>query len=389
MEETTQPLGVLLWRSLRSVLVWADSAPAQRSTLFAPGAYERRMADLLGADAPPTVVAACEALAQLLSRPTRVQPDHVAGHCITLANWAGDHEKRGTRLAFLTAAALCCPFDGFLALLVGREARHQALHATAENWLERAITVSRGGEQWEVYARAHIAYGNMLIARGAFPAARRHLHRAERRGMRHGLTEVRAMALHDLFVVEAECNHLPAAHRYAREALGAYRAGDPRLVNLAFDLAFVWMREGYFETALPIFRSLLPLVEPRFLPHMYGAIARAAGACGLAVEHAHAVRALAALPCGPGTAEARLDSAHGAISLTAWEDAQAHAELALAVAQERKERKVELLAETLLESIHQRKAQGLGRAGETSLQAQDLAFDLAEVLRGCPAVSAA
>ena len=388
-DETVGSLGLLLSRSLQSVLVWVGTPPSERAALASQAAYAGRMMELFDAQPPKELSEACEILAEVLTCPGSVQVDQVAGACVAAANWARDAGKSQTRLAFLSAAALCCPFNASLALLVGREARDQALHGHAERWLGRAITVARQGGEWELYVRGHVAYGNMMIARGAFPAARRHLRRAERRSSRHGLQEVRAMALHDLFVVAAECGELTDAHRAAREAIQAYGAGHPRLVNLAFDLAFVWMREGYFESALPVFRSLLPRVEPPFLPHIHGAIARAAGACGQSVDFRLAVRALDRLPVGPGSAEAWVDAANGAISLRKWDAADRHTRLALSLARERRERKVEMLAESLLEAIQQRRAAGSARAVQIDPEISELAFDVAAQLSDCPAGSAA
>lgn len=388
-EELRTPLGVLLARSLRSVLSWAATPPARRGELFTDGGYERRTIDLLEAETPPAIVEACEVLTQLLAGPATAQPDAVAGSCVAIANWARHADTRGTRLAFLAAAARCCPHNASLPLMVGREARDQGLYAVSMEWLARAAMVSRSAGEWEVYARAHVAYGNVMIARGSFAKARRHLLRAERSASRHGLVEVRAMAHHDLFVVDAECGDLEAAHRSARAALRAYAAADPRRVNLAFDLAFVWMRDGYFEPALPVFRSLLPRVEKRFLPHLYGAIARAAGACGMAVDYEQAIRVLDGLEIGSGSAEARLDSAHGAISLARWAEADRHAEMALSIAGKRNESKIELLAERLIESIAQRSGRSLTPVVETGADVRELSFDLAASLSGWTAASAA
>jgi hypothetical protein len=390
LDEIRTSAGALLWRSVRSVLFWAETPPAERCELFPEGSYERRVADLLELHLPALLVEPCEHLAELLCSPEATQAHHVAADCVNIAMWARAERKPGTALTFLHAAASCCPFNPTLALMAGREARDQARYRLAEGWLDAAVTVSRSVGNWEIYARAHLAHANMMLARGAFPAARRHGLRARKRAERHGIGEVLAMAHHDLFVIAAECGDLEDAHRSVRAAMGAYGAGHPRLVNLAFDLAVFWMRQGYFEVVLPVCRTLLPRVEERFLPHIHGSIARAAGACGLASEHRHAVRALRDAVVGPGSAEAWLDATHGAISLSAWPEAAEYLDRCLVISRDRKERKIEFLAESLLPRVAGRnEVPSLTVPDPSETGAGDLAADLVGLLPNVAVGSAA
>jgi tetratricopeptide (TPR) repeat protein len=390
LDEIRTSAGALLWRSVRSVLFWAETPPADRAELFPEGAYERRVADLLELELPAVLVEPCERLAELLSRPDATPAHHIAAGCVNIAVWAREQRKPGTALTFLHAAASCCPYHPTLALMAGREARDQARYRLAEGWLDAAVTVSRSVGNWEIYARAHLAYANMMLARGAFPAARRHGLRARKRAERHGIREVLAMAHHDLFVIAAECGDLTEAHRSARDAMVAYGARHPRLVNLAFDVAVFWMREGYFEVVLPVYRTLLPRVQERFLPHIHGAIARAAGACGLVSEHRQAVRALRTTAVGPGSAEAWLDATHGAINLSAWPEAAEYLNRSLEISRDRKERKIEFLAEALLPRVESRNAApSLAMEDPSETGAGDLAADLVGLLPNVPAGSAA
>lgn len=389
LEENPSPYGVVLWRTLRSVQLWTETAPADRAGIFAEGAYESRLADVMGADVPAPVQGALTNLAGLLCPTRQSRPDAVASSCLTLASWARGEGKRATALAFLQVAAVCCPYNASLALMAGREARDQALYAQAESWLARAVAMARQVEDWDAYTRAHVAIGTMMISRGAMPVAKRHLLKAERRARRQGLRETRGMALHDLFVVSASAGSQQEALEYAREALTAYRAGMPALVNLAFDVAYFWMEQGYFQTSLTVFFQLLNRVQPDHRPHVQGAVARAAGACGRTVDHRRAAEALESLPVGPGSSEAWLDAARGAVSLARWSDARYLGERSLEIATERRERKVEHLAELILESIVQRSRPAAASPDlETEPAVEQLAVELVGTLERVPVCSA-
>lgn len=390
LEENPSPFGVVLWRTLRSVQLWIETAPADRQRVFAEGAYESRLADLMGTEVPEALRTSLPILAELLNRSRQPRPDAVASACVAVATWARQERKSATVLAFLQAAATCCPYNASLALMTGREARDQALYAQAESWLSRAVAMARQVEDWDAYTRAHVAIGTMMMNRGVMPAARRHLVKAERRARRHGLRETRGMALHDLFVVSAATGTQTEALQYAREAMASYRLGNPALVNLAFDMAYFWMEQGYFQTSLTVFFELLSRVQPGHRPHVQGAIARAAGACGRTVDHRRAVEALTTLPIGPGSSEALLDAARGASSLSRWLEARELAQRSLEIAKGRGERKVEHLADVLLESIEQRSRPAAASPDQEAEPAvEQLAVELVDTLERVAVCSAA
>ncbi|HET8654487.1 MAG TPA: hypothetical protein VFL93_03050 [Longimicrobiaceae bacterium] len=352
LAELPTKLGGVLWRSLRSVRLWAGAIPAERVGLFNEGAYEARLAELLSVEGPERLVADLSGLATVLAGSAWVQPAVIAGHCAGVAAWARTESLRHITLCALRAAAECCPWDPALALHAGMEARDQVLYPEAESWLQRAVVLGRQAGHWEIYTRAHLAMATMWLRRGALPTARRHLDRAEHRAGRAGLREFQGRALHDRFVLEfsagGEALHL------AQRALACYPAGSPRLIALAFDLSVYWMDRGNFEGALATSRVLLPRVQPEHRPNLYGVIARSAGACGVTSEYRRAVRALGDLPGAPGTASAWLCAAHGAVNLGLWEEARTHAQRGLECALARREQKVRFEAEGFLEMIEQK-----------------------------------
>src|SRR5215217_5938233 len=70
LTEVSGETAVLLWKSLRTVTLWASASPQdQVMELFAPGARQRRLAELLAADLDPALCGPLEGLTILLDQP--------------------------------------------------------------------------------------------------------------------------------------------------------------------------------------------------------------------------------------------------------------------------------------------------------------------------------
>src|SRR3954468_3472754 len=72
LDEVPSPAGVLLWQSLRDVMLWNEAAPP-RGELFAPGAGERRRAELQRAGLEPALEVSLTTLATLLDAPAMAE----------------------------------------------------------------------------------------------------------------------------------------------------------------------------------------------------------------------------------------------------------------------------------------------------------------------------
>lgn len=352
LEEIQGEIGGLLWRSLRTVTLWAAVAPSGRAPLFAPGAEEQRLADLLAISPEPALEEPLAVLAGLLGRPEAARADLVALACTRIAQWANVRGARATELEFAQAAAAACPGDPRLALAVGRAARDRAEYPRAETWLHRTIALARQVGDWDSYSRAYIALGKMFVARGAFPNARKNLQKALRAAERRGLRNPQGMALHDLFTVEAECHNTEEAEEYAGRALRAYGPGHNLLPSLAHDVARFWLENGYFADALPVLRAAVPRMEAVHQPYGQAGLARAAGAIGdeSTFEAAWCVIWNLADEMA-GKADALVEAARGAASLGRWDQAEEAGEAALALARQRGQNKVMFDAEAVLESV--------------------------------------
>ena len=393
LEEIPGELGGLLWRSLRSVTLWAAVPPADRTGLFSLGAEEQRIADLLAIAPEPTLEEPLAVLASLLGRPEKLRADLIGLACARVAQWARREGARTTELEFSQAAALACPGDPRLALTVGRAARDRAEYPRAETWLYRTIALARQVGDWDSYARAYIALGKMFVARGAFPSARKHLQKALRAAERKGLREAQGMAAHDLFTVEAECKNGAAAQEYAARALRAYGSGHKWLPSLAYDVAFFWVEQGRFEDAFPVLRAVVPCMVPIHQVYGQAGLARAAGALGDEATFGSACDFILALPDeAAGKSDGLVEAARGAASLQQWNRAEQLCETALELAQVRGQAKVRFDAEAVLESVRAERAASASanggvpvRSSAGTVAVDALAFELVNNLEATTA----
>lgn len=361
LRETGGEPGMLLWRSLRTVHAWAATPPADRAHLFSPDARDQRMADLLAAAPEPALEQHLRVLAELLARPARMDADRVALACLGIAAWARDAGKPAACAEFTHVAAAACPGSPAYALAAARESRDTGCAEESEMMYGRVVALARQVGDWDSYTRAHAGLGKLAQARGAYPAARKYLHRALRAAERHRLAHLRALVLHELFTVEVDCDCTDVAERYAAAAFSAYAPGTSMIQVLAFDVAVFWMERGWFAQALSVFRRIVSSLDADGQVVGWGDIARAAGGAGDADTFELAWAQVTAAPLhSPRKQDGLRDAARGAISLGRLDMAEEAAREALSLARQRADHKTMFVAEAMLEEIG---LLGKGRAG--------------------------
>jgi tetratricopeptide (TPR) repeat protein len=334
--EVEGPVAVLLWKSLRSVSLWASAGPREQAELFSAGARARREAEVLATAPEEALREPLRVFAEVLGRPTRVRRETVSLACRQVVQWADARGAYETALAFAQLAALSCPGDASLAHEVGRLARRQLQHARAESWYRRAVMLARQTGDWTSYGRAYLGLGSLAMQRGSLPAARRAHIKALRSSRRHGLVEIQAMALHDLFVVAYETEDARTAQRYARAAFRLYGARHANLPRLAHDLSVLWLGQGEFARARAVLTALLPHLDAS--SRMQGAanLARAAAGAGDREGFEDAWRQvmehLPALRFTHRAAPSLVNLARAASTLGEWDRAEQCADEALSIA---------------------------------------------------------
>lgn len=389
LEEVTGDAGVILWQSLRNVMLWAAAPPEARRALFARTAAQRRVDALQRTAVDEPLREPLRVVGELLRSAASIPPARVAAACEAVSRWAEEHGAGGTALAFMQAAALAEPTDAARAVGVGRLARQRGEVSRAEGWLHKAVVLGRQNGDWDAYAAAYRALGNTALQRGNFPQARRMHARALRAAERHRISLSAAYSLHDLLVVAMEYGDAEESVRLATRALAAYGVGHPRVPYLAHDVAMFWMAQGDFPRALTVIRGLLPhftAPSERAL-----VVANLAWACGGTRETAEFGRAAAEaellilLPAGDRyAAQVLLNVARGAALLDDGDHAHRAASAAMEAATRRNAGKVLASAEALAESarsgLERESVAGTGLSRDP--QADDLASDLVRSLAG-------
>lgn len=365
LQEVPGDLGVLLWATLRDVMLYLGAPAAERGALFPAGAGEARRAEIAGCGVDPALWAPLLVVAEMMEAPAEASRARVAHACRALARWA-EGDAPATRLAFSQAAALARPGDPRLALATARLARDAADHARAETWFRRAVKLARG-KDWESYIRAFLGLGIMYYRGGNYPAASVLAGRALRAARRRRLPSLQGDAHHDMFMIAIDTHRMEEAYTHAQAALSAYGAGHPRVPYLAHDVGVFWSQQGRFDLALQVFEGALPhFTAPAAHTRVLANLVRAAAGVGDRARYERGretvVDMLAGNPeCAPIEAEMLLQVAR-ADNLTAnWRRAAETAERAVRLAAERGEAHTRIMAEVELECA---------RAGRVSEEAR-------------------
>ena len=361
LDEVAGELGVVLWRSVRNVLLWADTPPSRRARLFSPDAAAERDADVRALALDPELVAPLSVMVRLLEAPGEMELGRLVNACRRVSAWAEQHGWLATALEWMQAAALAAPQSAPLAYAVGRIARRRAEYDRAETWLARAVVQARRSGDWRSYALAYSGLGNLNGQKGNYPLARRAHLRCLRAALRHGLEDLQGDAYHDLFVAAIETGTCNDRDALAEEAMNAYGPGHRKLPRLAFDVAYFWIEEGFFGAALRVARALIAhFPEPGERALTLSMIARCAGGVqdsdGFNAARAELDALLASGASRDSEARALLGVAYGAASLARWDSAADYAERALRVATDRREGRLVIASEAAVEVVRTRSA---------------------------------
>ncbi len=387
--------GVVLWATLRDVMLYLSVPAAERGSLFPPDAAAERRAEVAAARVEPELWAPLLVVAEMMEDPAGASRARLAHACRAIARWAEGHAP-ATRLAFAQAAALARPGDPRLALSTARLARDAADHARAETWFRRAVKLARGRD-WEAYVRAFLGLGIMYHRGGNYPAAGVVVDRALRAARRRRLRALQGDAHHELFVIALGGHRTARAYSHAGAALEAYGPDHPRVPYLAHDVGVCWFETGRFDLALSVFEHLLPCFataaeQVRVLAN----IARAAGGAGLRQRYeesrAAAMEILAASrDTAPVEAELLIIIAHGDNSMSEWRRAETAAARAAQLAAAQGASQLRLLAEAQCECARAGRALGVARAEAEPLarNAERLAHELTRSLARRTRVAAA
>lgn len=356
VRELPPEVALTVWQVLRSVLLWAAEAPAQRGDLFQPRAMEEWEAELLQGTFDAELRYPLAVIVGELADPEAATPEQMAHACLCVTEWGLAHNATRTALAFTEAAALCRPDHPRYAWMAGRLLRSHGYLREAEQWIKRSVRVAGSRGDWEAQTLGLNSLGNVFYDLGKYREAQQSQMQALRSVRKHGLRDREGEVLHDLFVATAYMGELDQAEEYARAALDRYLPRHDRLPALAYDVAFLWMKRGEFSRALPV---LVELSDHFHEPHervvVLASTARTAAACGdedVFVQFSAEVAQLAAeSKTGRGVPYALYELGLGASSLGRWQSAEQFLVRAESAARVRGEADVVVNAENALSAV--------------------------------------
>lgn len=258
LEESPEDVGLLLWRTVLDVTLWATTPHVKRGSLFADGTADARLALLAATELPDKVSASVDTLHGMLCVPSREDAEIVALCCLEVAAWARGAGLPHTAVAFAQAGAVAAPEFGEAALQVGVYARGAGQDARAETWLRRAVDVSRRERDGVAYSSALGELGALYESRGNALGAERSYRLTCRAARRHGARPARMRAAHGLFRLALQQRDVASAAQFALTAQRAYTPDSAGGADLLLDLARFWTDTGDQARARAALRRLVP-----------------------------------------------------------------------------------------------------------------------------------
>lgn len=360
LRDDTGPLGFLLWRIISDVLLWTGCPPDQRAGLFRDAPEGRGEPLAYATLAAPELREPLGVLLTVSVTPELADAGAVAEACARVAEWAEGQGMKETAVQFAEAAARIEPEVSRRAYTPGRLCRRLGAHHRSAMWYWRAARLARRAHKLGVrgseidFANAHLGLGNLEHGLGHYEQARHHLFKAAHAALKVGRQSLAASAHHSLIGVTYNQGRVDEALQHAKQAARLYPSGHPRFPLLAHDVGFLWLRQGYFSSALLLFEKILPWLEgqhERIL--VLASLARSAAAVKDHIRFERAAAEVLAMAAADNelAASSLYHVAEGERSFWEWDKAEKLATRALALAQEREDATVVALAELLLNAI--------------------------------------
>lgn len=244
-----------------------------------------------------------------------------------------------------------------VALAAGKALREAGAYRLAARWFRLSFLIARDRGDYSAMAFAAGAQGLALKLRGAYPRAQSKFRLQLRLGERAGAMLPCAFALHDLANIAIEGGSHAEATALARRALRAYPAAHPARLEIAHNIAFMWLEAGHFEAATQAFSALVPhFARERGAVRRLAQsnLCRAAAACGMNQMYERLwpelCTDLMTAAESPEHARTWVNLAYAAVSASDWMRGELAAARAQDFASRRGERAVELAAEAMLDA---------------------------------------
>lgn len=258
LAEIPDDLGVLLWRTLRDVTLWADTPAEARANLFTADSAVRRLERIAAVEIPAPIAAYVDTINGLFTVAGGADAEMLTICCLEVATWARREGLVQTAVAFAQAGALASPQFSEAALHTGIAASAAGQEPRAETWLRRAVGVARRAREFATYAAALVELAELHARRGEMDRAEHGYRWAYRAARRARERRTRLRAAHGLFRLARTRGDDPAAADFAAAALRAYRRDTEGGPDVLLDLARFWIDRGAMDQARAALRRLAP-----------------------------------------------------------------------------------------------------------------------------------
>lgn len=327
-------------------------------------------------------------LARLLAR-SSADPHRIAVACLAVGDCAVARGARQTALVWAETAAMAAPLNPRIAWVVGRLHRKWDCLPGAEYWLRRAVRSAIRIDDQYAQGLALTSLGNLHVQIGNYPVALELLDRALKRVRRYRLRSLEGPILHDQLLLAVVMGRHRDAEKFGALAFERYGLGHPNLPRLAYDLAYNWVEQGFFERALAVIESLLANHHESLTERMraLASVVRCTGAIGSRIAFDHywdeAWSLVQDSACMSVRASTLVDMGKGALSMSEWNRATEALIWAVDSARDSGESDMLVVAEDALASVEGRKRiDRLPRHPRENAQAVKLAGELIKGLAG-------
>lgn len=360
LKDMPDPLAVSLWRTLRNVWIWAETAPEKRKKMFGAPDLERLEAVAYGCLHAPHLLEPFGTFLFMLRAPAEVQAAQIAIACRQVYEWAEPRSLLLTAVHFAEAAGMVAPDDPVYANDAGWMCFRAALYERAKEWLERGYGLAVRMRHTNLSAsrdqsiRALLRFGTMLQTLGQHEEAKNYFVRAARKATYTGRASLAAKANHDLLAFIAETGSYHEGEKFARQALDLYSRNAPRLPALAHDYGFLLVQSRFYTHAIPLLQLALSRNHiPEIQTLAWGTLAHAAGGARRTELYEEATTiALSRVTLHPEYAPGVfVQLAEGAHALREWDRAETYAAMAIEAARRRQQGLQEQDALSLLDRL--------------------------------------
>jgi hypothetical protein len=243
-----EDLALLLWCTMRDVVLWAGASAEARKRLFSDASGNRRLARLAQTEIPAAISASIDTINGMLTVPGRADGSVVAICCLEVSAWARREKLVHTAIAFAQAGALASPDFAEAALHTAIATAAAGQKSRAKTWLRRTIGLARRDEDRATYATAVSELATLYEGQGDTARAVYLYRWAYRAGRRYKVRSVRFAAAYGLFRI-SRAQGRDGAAQFASAIQRAFR---PHLLGglaAVLDVARFWVDQGNLDQA--------------------------------------------------------------------------------------------------------------------------------------------